>query len=197
MFKDLQLPEFPKNKLISVMDYQRGQFKVAMLESQVAQAKSAANYKATQIILNVDDMQYEDMVNLHQQVTNMLHRGVAKAHLGTKKLREALEKTEKQLKAERVLLQAKAKRVREMEQKFMSLASDPGQGEHAKKVLDDKDKEVMALKKKLKAPEANLDQTVDLITASEDQDHLLEQLCQFTLCAQRDQEKIQLLEGQV
>jgi len=33
MFQDLHLPEFPKSKLISVMDYQKGPFKVAMLES--------------------------------------------------------------------------------------------------------------------------------------------------------------------
>lgn len=68
---------------------------MAMLDSQVAQARSAADYKATQIILNVDDMHYEDMVNLHLRVTNMLHRGVSKAQLDAKKLREVLEKNEK------------------------------------------------------------------------------------------------------
>jgi len=47
MIKDLQLLEYPKRKMISIMDYQKGQFKVAMLESHVAQAKSAADYKAT------------------------------------------------------------------------------------------------------------------------------------------------------
>lgn len=87
------------------MGYQKGQFKVSMLESQVAQAISARDYKTTQIILNVDDMHHEDMVNLHLQVTNMLHRGVAKAHLDAKKLREALERTEKQVKIERAMVQ--------------------------------------------------------------------------------------------
>lgn len=40
MIKDLQLPEYPKRKLISILDYHKGQLKFTMLESQVAQAKS-------------------------------------------------------------------------------------------------------------------------------------------------------------
>lgn len=119
MFQDLQLPEFPKRKLISVMDYHKGHFKVAMLESWVAQARTCAHYKATQIILNVDDMHYEDIINLHMQVTNMLHRGVAKAHLDAKKMREVLEKKKKQLKIEQAMVQSRAKRVKELEQKII------------------------------------------------------------------------------
>jgi len=84
---------------------------VAMLESQVAQAKSVAGYKSTHIILNVYELHYEDMMNLHLQVTNLLHRGMAKANPDAKKLREALEKMEKWVKIERAMVQSQAKRV--------------------------------------------------------------------------------------
>jgi len=55
----------------------------------------------------------------------------------------------------------------------------------------------MALKKNLKALEANPVQTTELITVLEEKDELLEWLRQFTLRAQHDQENIQYLEGQV
>jgi len=32
--------------------------------------------------------------------------------------------------------------------------SDPNQAEHAKKVLEEKDKEIMAMKRRIKAPDA-------------------------------------------
>jgi len=67
----------------------------------VAQAKYVADYKSIEIILNVDDLNYEDMINLNLYVTNMLHRAVAKANLDSKKLKEALDKMEKQVKIER------------------------------------------------------------------------------------------------
>lgn len=90
--------------------------------------------------MNVDDLHYEDMINLHLHVTNMLHRGVAKANLDAKNLREALDKTEKRYKIERAMVQHRAKRVRELEQKIVHLGSYPNQAEHARKILEEKDK---------------------------------------------------------
>lgn len=61
----------------------------------MAQAKSIVDYKATQIILNVDDLHYEDMINLHLQATHIFHRGVVKDNLDAKKFRETLDKKKK------------------------------------------------------------------------------------------------------
>lgn len=168
MLQDIQLPEYFKSKLISVLDYQKCQFKVSMLESQVAQAKSSADYKATQIILNVDDLHYEYMINMHLQVTNMLHRGVAKANLDAKKLREALDKTEKKVKIERAMVHSREKRVKELEHNIVQLGYDPNQADHSKKVLEEKDKKIMAMKKRIKALDAYPVKMTKLITASQE-----------------------------
>lgn len=147
---------------------------MVMLKSQVAQAKSVVDYKSTQIILNVDDLHYEDMINLHLQVINMLHRGVAKDNLDAKKLREALDKTKKYVKIERAMVQSRAKRVRDLEQNIIQLGSDPNQVEHAKKVLEENDKEIMEMKRIIKAPDVYPLQTTELITTSQENEKMLE-----------------------
>lgn len=150
----------------------------------MAQTKSTTDYKATQIILNVDDLHYEDMINLHLHVTNMFHRGVAKANLDVKKLKEALDKNEKHVKIKRAMVQSRAKRIRELEQKIVKLGSDRNQAEHAKKFLEEKDKEIMAMKKRIEAPDIYLVHMAELITTSQENEKMLEQLSQLTLKAQ-------------
>jgi len=108
------------------------------------------------------------MVNLHLQVTNMLHIGVSKAHINVKKLREVFEKTKNKVKIEREMVQSREKRVREMEQNIIQLRSDPNQVEHGKKVLEDKDREIMVMNRKIKEPEAYPVQTAEMIATSQE-----------------------------
>jgi len=84
----------------------------------------------------------------------MLHRGMAKASLDTKKLNETLEKTKKQVKIETAMVQSTTKRVKEIEQKIIQLGSDPNQAEHVKKVFEEKYKEIMEMKRRIKAGDA-------------------------------------------
>jgi len=69
--------------------------------------------------------------------------------------------------------------------------------EHAKKVLEDKDKEITTMKRRIKAPKAYPVQTAELITTSQEKEQLLDHLSQLTLRAQQDRKKIQILEAHV
>lgn len=74
------------------------------------------------------------------QVTSMLHRGIVKANLDAKKLREALEKTKKHIKIEREIVQSRAKIFKQLEKKNIQLGSSPKDAEHVTHILEDKDK---------------------------------------------------------
>ena len=78
------------------------------------------------------------------------------------------------MKIEQAMVQSREKRVMELEQKIIQIISDPNQVEHAKKVLEDKDKEIMVMKSRIKAPDAYMIQTVELITTSKEKEQLLE-----------------------
>jgi len=147
----------------------------------VARVKSVVDYKTTQIILNVDELHYEDMINLHLQVTNMLHKGVTKANLDAKNLKEALENKKKQVKIERAMVQSRAKRVRELEKKIIQLRYDPNKVEHVKKFFEEKYNVIMTMKRRIKKPDACPIKTTKWITNSLEIDKMLEQLSELSL----------------
>lgn len=68
------------------------------------------------------------------------------------------------------MVQSRAKRLKGIQQKIIHLVLDPNEVDHTKKVLDDKDKEIMVIKRRLKTPKSYLVQTTKLITTSQEKE---------------------------
>lgn len=129
----------------------------------------------------MDELHYEDMINLLLQVTNMLHKAMTKANLDAKNLREALENTKKQVKIEMATVQSRAKRVRDLEKKIIQLRYDPNKVEHVKKFFEEKDNVIMTMKRRIKKPYAYPIKTIEWIMNSLENDKMLEKLSELTL----------------
>lgn len=106
----------PQTQLLSVMDYGKGLFNMSILEAQ-----NVVDYKVTQISLNLNQLDYRDMLNFHDQVIVILHRDVEKTHVSKTNLQHNLDKVEKQLKQERIVVKSKHNEVKEYEHKIIHL----------------------------------------------------------------------------
>jgi len=65
-----------QTKLPSNVDYYQGIFNLFILESKVLKPLFSAYYKSTQMILNLWDIHPMDMIEFHQQISDMMYRGL-------------------------------------------------------------------------------------------------------------------------
>lgn len=98
--------EIAYTKLLITMDYQQGTFNLALLESKVPKPHSLANYKAIQIKLKLRNVQPTDIIDLHQQASDMLYKGVLQSFATKRKMREMVLKINRQLKQEKIATKA-------------------------------------------------------------------------------------------
>lgn len=122
--------------------------------------KSLADYKVTQISLNLNQIDCRDILKFHGQVTRILHMYVEKTHVSENNVHNKLDKVEKQLKQEKTLVKAKHNKVKEYEKKNIHLGSHPNDEATIKSILADKEKEILELKRKLNMLEVQPVQTL-------------------------------------
>ena len=114
----------------------------------------------------MDQIHFNDKVHFNKVATYILHRNVSRTQAGANKMQDALFKMEKQLKHERLTTRSRYLIVKEMEQKFLQLEKNPQDYSHVKQIIDDKNKEITTLKKKLKDLESYPVQTLELISSN-------------------------------
>jgi len=135
------------------------------------------------------------MLKFHDQVIGILQRDVEKTRVSEKKLQYKLDKVEKKLKQEKTIVKAKHNKVKEYEHKIIHLGSHPNNEATIKSVLTDKDKEILNLKRKLKIPEIQMVQTLELLLEESENERLVKQIEDANQLAQDQQYNIILLEA--
>jgi len=83
------------------------------------------------------------------------------------------------------MVQSRSNRVREVEYKIIQLGLDPNNLEHAKNLMEEKYKEVIVMKRRIKAPDAYPVQTTELITTTTENEKLEKQLNEVNIKAQK------------
>ena len=124
----------------------------------------------------MDQIHFIDKVHFNKVAIDILHRNVSRTQSGANKMQDALFEMEKQLKHERVITRSRYLRVKEMEQKVLQLGKNPQDYSHVKQIMDEKNKEITALKRKLKYFEAYPVQTRELISSTNREEKHLNQL---------------------
>jgi hypothetical protein len=81
-----------QTKLLSVVDYQQGIFNLVVLESKVLKPLFPTDYKATQMRVKLGDIHPVDMIELHQQTSDMLYRGVLQSSTSERKMKNMVIK---------------------------------------------------------------------------------------------------------
>jgi len=117
--------DMPQTQLYSMLDYGKGLFNMSIPEAQNSNLKSMTYYKATQISLNLNQLDYRDMLKFHDKVTKILHKDVERTHVSEKKLQDKLDEVEKQLKQERTMVKAKNNKIKEYEKNDHTFGQPP------------------------------------------------------------------------
>ena len=91
-------------------------------------------------------------------------------------MQDALFEMEKQFKHERVITRSRYLRVKEMEQKVLQFGKNPQDYSRVKQIMDEKNKEITALKRKLKDLKSYQVQTPKLISSTDGEEQHLNQL---------------------
>lgn len=109
-----------------------------------------ANYQATEVSIDMNQIHYKDLIKLHQQSANVLYRDLDLEHATTHKLRKSLESVTTQYRLEKVVTQAKNVKIKVLEKALLELSEDPRNIKHSKNLLKEKDKVISLLKQKVK-----------------------------------------------
>ena len=138
------LPEsFPDSRLLSAFNMESGQLRMALLQSTKPRgevATSEADYKATEVRIDMTQIHFKDMIQLHQQSSNILYRDLKLQHTTTNKLRKSLESVAAQYRIEKSAIQAKNVKIRSLEKALLDLSEDPKNVKHSQNLLQEKDK---------------------------------------------------------
>ena len=109
-----------------------------------------ADYQATEVSIDMNQIHYKDLMKLHQQSTNILYRDMNLQHATTDKLHKSLENLTNQYRLEKVVTQARNVKVKVLEKALIDLSKNPRNIKHTQNLLKEKDKEINLLKMKLK-----------------------------------------------
>lgn len=128
-----------------------GQLRMALLLSTKPKGEavtSEADYRATKVSIDMNQIHYKDLIKLHQQSINVLYRDLDLQHTTTHKLRKSLESITTYYRLEKVVTQAKNVKIRVLEKALLELSEDPRNIKHSHNLLKEKDKEINLLKQK-------------------------------------------------
>lgn len=97
----------------------------------------AANYKATEINVDLDAFSPTDKMEWHRKTYEIIFRYVLRSTMHVNKLQNTVNKIERQLKHEKVVTKAKQLRISELEQKVVELGVDPSNPTPVQSLLKD------------------------------------------------------------
>ncbi len=143
----------PNSRLLSAFDIESRQLRMSMLQSTRPKGeaiKPTSNYKAVKLSIDMNKIHYKDLMKLHQQSVNIIHRDMDIQHTTTEKLHKSLENITTQYMLEKVMTQGKNVKIKVLEKALLELSEDPGNMKHSQKMVKEKDKEITLLKQNIK-----------------------------------------------
>lgn len=98
----------------------------------------------------MDKIGIPNKINFHKQSTEILYSDLLKSYLNKNKMEAKVIKLEDQIKREKVASKGWKVQVKKLETDLVNLGSKPNEKKSNKKLIDEKDKLIESLQKKLK-----------------------------------------------
>ena len=98
----------------------------------------------------MDQVRLPDKINFHKKASEILYSYLIKSYLSKTKLEEKVIKLEEQIKREKAASKGWKTQVKKLEADLMNLGSLPAEKKSNKKLIEEKDKLIESLHKKLK-----------------------------------------------
>ena len=118
--------------------------------------------KVVEIKLRMDKISVPDKIHFHRQTSEVLYHDLLQSILSNKKLESEVTKLEQQLKKERAMGKSQKTQYKKLELDLMKVGLKPDSKKIVKNLLEEKDKVITSLKKKLKIPMGDHPQTKEL-----------------------------------
>ena len=126
----------------------------------------------SQVKLQMDQVGIPDKVNFHKQASEILYSDLLKSYLSKIKLEERVSKMEEQIRREKAASKGWKTQAKKLEGDLISAGSTTTDKKANKKLLDEKDKIIESLQKKLKGTPAEHPQTEEIIVIQAEKDRM-------------------------
>ena len=103
----------------------------------------------------MDKIGIPDKINFHKQATDILYYDLLKSYLNKNKLEDMVIKIEEKIKRAKVASKGRKVQVKKLETNLVNLGSKPNEKKSNKNLIDEKDKLIQSLQKKLKGSATN------------------------------------------
>ena len=120
----------------------------------------------------MDQVGIPDKVNFHKQASEILYSDLLKSYLSKIKLVENVSNMEEQIKREKATSKGWKTQAKKLEGDLISSGSTPADKKSNKNLLDEKDKLIESLQKKLKGTPAEHPQTEEIVVIQAEKDQL-------------------------
>ena len=117
----------------------------------------------SQVKLQMDQVGIPDKIIFYKQPSKVLYSDLLSSYLSKIKLEEKVIKLEEQIKRERVASKGWKTQAKKLEVDLVNLSSVPAEKKTNKKLIEEKDKLIESLQKKLKGIPSNHPQTEEII----------------------------------
>jgi molecular chaperone DnaK (HSP70) len=124
----------------------------------------------------MDQINVPDKIHFHKKTSEVLYYDLLHSTLNTKKLQTRVEKLEEQLKKEKAMSKAWQTQVMKLEANLLAKGIQPRTKQPIKKLLEEKDKTIQSLKKKLKILVTDHPQTEELLVLQRERDSYQEEV---------------------
>ena len=112
-----------------------------------------------QVRIQMDKVGLPDKINFHKQASEILYSDLLKSYLSKTKLEEKVIKLEEHVRREKVASNGWKTQVKKLEVDLVNLGSVPTEKKSNKKLIEEKDKLIESLQKKLKGVASDHPQT--------------------------------------
>lgn len=124
-------------RFLASTNHEQNKFNLLFLHLDVSSSKN--EYKTTVAQVDLNQVNWLDMIKWHMQTREMVSWKVIKYTANVKKLQALLNKVDKQLENERIKNKARITRSKDLENKLSILAIDNNGAESVKRLLGSKE----------------------------------------------------------
>ena len=113
----------------------------------------------SQVRIQMDEVGLPDKINFHKQASKILYSNLLKSNLSKTKMEEKVIKLEEQVRREKIASKGWKTQVKKLEADLVNLGSVPTEKKSNKKLIEENDKLIEILQKKLKGVASDHPQT--------------------------------------
>ena len=138
-----------KNSLVSTWYVESNTLKFAMVSDK----------KVSEMEVKLDKISVPDKIQLHKQTVDVIYSNFLDAIVKVTRLQSLVGKMEVQLKHKKVENKSNLIQIKKLQGDIIILGTEPNNVQATKKLLEEKDNTIQVLKKKLKVPNTEHDQS--------------------------------------